>query len=145
MKKHSYEININAAQQVVWDVLWSDDTYGKWTSVFGEGSTAESDWEEGGRIFFHDGKGCGVYSLIEKKDFPNAMVFKHLGEIQEGVETPFTPGSDWEDAREGYFLTNENGQTKVIVELDTDESFLEFMNNAFPKALAILKELAEAR
>jgi uncharacterized protein YndB with AHSA1/START domain len=144
MKTQKYEITINANKNKVWEVLWTDETYRKWTSAFSEVSSAHSDWEEGSRIIFGDGKGNGMFSLIEKKDAPNTIVFRHLGELKDGVETPFAPESGWANSLERYYLTDENGQTKVTCEVDVDVNFLDFMNNSFPKAFAILKELSEA-
>jgi hypothetical protein len=144
MKIQKYEIAINASKSKVWDVLWTDETYRKWTSAFSEVSTAQSDWQEGSRVLFGDGKGNGMYSVIEKKDAPNTMIFRHLGEICNGVETPFSPESGWANSLERYYLTDENGQTKVTCEVDVADSFTDFMNDAFPKAFAILKELSEA-
>ena len=52
MKKLQFSIEINAPKEKVWDTLWQDENYRKWTSVFIEGSFAESDWKEGGKIHF---------------------------------------------------------------------------------------------
>ncbi len=85
-----------------------------------------------------------MYSVIEQMDAPNTMIFKHLGEISDGVEKPFAPESGWANSQESYYLTGDDGNTQVAVEVGMDESYLEFMDNAFPKALAILKELCES-
>ena len=45
MKKLQFSIEINAPKEKVWDTLWQDENYRKWTSVFMEGSFAESDWK----------------------------------------------------------------------------------------------------
>ena len=60
LKKVSFSTSINAPKNKVWDILWYDETYRKWTSVFMEGSSAQSDWNEGSRIYFTDGKGSGM-------------------------------------------------------------------------------------
>jgi hypothetical protein len=86
MDRHTFKTTINASREKVWDVLWGDDTYPKWTSVFSEGSKAESDWKEGSKILFTDGKGSGMVSKIESKKSPEYMSFKHLGEMKNGVE-----------------------------------------------------------
>ena len=44
MEKQTFKITIDAPREKVWDVLWSDDTYREWTSVFSPGSRAETDW-----------------------------------------------------------------------------------------------------
>lgn len=38
-----FKIEINASKEKVWDVLWNEETYKQWTSVFCEGAYAESD------------------------------------------------------------------------------------------------------
>lgn len=144
MKKQTYEITINNTKQRVWDVLWADDTYRKWTSAFSPESSAQSDWNEGSRIVFGDGSGNGMYSVIEKLDAPNTMIFRHLGEICDGVEKPFAPDTGFANSLEEYHLTDENGGTKVTVLMDMSESYQEFFDGAFPEALGILKELSEA-
>lgn len=83
LKTESYR---NAPKEKVWNVLWNDTTYKKWTSVFSEGSHAETDWNEGSKVLFLDGKGQGMVSMIASKK-PNVfMSFKHLGTIKDGVE-----------------------------------------------------------
>ncbi len=60
------------------------------------------------------------------------------------METPFAPESGWANSLERYYLTDENGKTKVTCEVDVDDNFVDFMGDAFPRAFAILKELSEA-
>ncbi len=139
MKKIEFKISINASREKVWNSLWEDKNYRAWTSAFTEGSHAESDWKEGSKIHFNDGKGNGMYSIIETKIGQTQMTFKHLGEIKEGKEIP----SSWGESRESYFLTENNGKTDLKVELDTLPDWEGYMNETFPKALALLKEIAE--
>ena len=136
-----FNIEIQAKINVVWEILWNDETYRKWTSVFHPTSHAVGTWEQGEHIQFLTDTGKGMYALIEEKIIPNRMVFKHLGEIQQGNFIP----QNWENAYEKYFLSeNENG-TLLTVELHTLEEFKAFFMDVFPKALTIIKELAEAR
>ncbi len=139
MKKIEFNITINAPREKVWNALWEDKNYRKWTSAFAEGSNAQSDWKEGSKVHFNDGKGNGMYSIIETKIGNTQMTFRHLGEIKDGKETPGT----WGESRESYFLTENNGKTDLKVELDTLPDWEGYMNETFPKALALLKEIAE--
>ena len=66
MKKLQFSIEINAPKEKVWDTLWQDENYRKWTSVFMEGSFAESDWKEGGKIHFLTPDRNGMFGIIEK-------------------------------------------------------------------------------
>lgn len=135
----TFTIEMNASPQKVWDVLWTDSTYQQWTTVFSEGSRAVSDWEEGSEILFVNADGNGMYSKIEKKTVPSEMSFLHLGEIKDGVRTV----TEWGDGYERYFLTEKKGGTELRVTLDAVPAFVDFFNETFPKALAIVKMLSE--
>lgn len=144
MEKIQFKTTIKGRKEGVWEVLWGDTTYQKWTSVFGEGSHAESDWNEGSRVLFLDGKGNGMYSVIARKIENEYMSFKHLGSIEDGKEIPFAGEmASWSEAQEDYTLVETDGFTELTVELDTEEEFKAFMTEKFPLALAKVKEFAE--
>ena len=141
MKKLTFSIQINAPKERVWDILWADETYRAWTSVFHPGSYAQSDWKEDSKILFLGGDGSdGMISKIARL-IPNVfMSFQHLGEMKNGVEAYDSP---WEGAMENYTLQEKNGGTELNVELDADNSFADYFTQTFPKALDKVKELAE--
>jgi len=140
MKKATFTININAPKEKVWDTLWNDATYRQWTSVFAADSHAVSDWNEGSDIKFIDGKGDGMFSIIEKKIPNRQMSFKHLGEIKNGVET----SGDWAGAMENYYLTESNGVTELSIEMDVNEEFEKYFAETFPKAIELIKQISES-
>ncbi|MEO6136086.1 MAG: SRPBCC domain-containing protein [Ginsengibacter sp.] len=98
MKTIKFTTKINTPREKVWSTLWNDSTYRQWTSIFSNDSHAVSDWEEGSNIQFVDGKGDGMFSIIEKKIPNQQMSFKHLGELKKGVEEK----KDWTGAMENY-------------------------------------------
>lgn len=140
MIKLHFTIEINATPEQVWAALWTIENYHKWTSVFGEGSTVKSDWEQGSNIYFVDGKGNGMYSVIETKITNRQMTFKHLGEIMDGVEKE----SSWSGSLENYVLTEANGITNLQVDLDSTEEFQEYFQEKFPQALQFVKKISES-
>jgi len=142
MKRHTFKISINADRQKVWEILWGDDTYPKWTRVFSEGSKAETDWKEGSKVLFTDGKGSGMVSKIESKKTPEYMSFKHLGEMKNGVEN-VSPEMDWYGSMENYSLKEANGKTTLEVEMDIVDEYKDYFMDKFPQALQQVKELAE--
>lgn len=144
--KISFSTTINAPKEKVWDILWGDETYKAWTSVFSEGSSAISDWNEGSKIQFLDGKGRGMYSVIEKKVPNEFMSFKHIGEVKDGVELPVDEKAQaWSGGTENYTLTEKDGATELFVEMDMVEEMKEYFDKTFPKALEEVKKLSEAR
>src|SRR6187549_361027 len=106
MEKLQFSIDIAAPSQKVWEVLWGDDSYPRWTSVFGEGSRAVTDWQEGSKVHFLGGNGSGgMYSRIDRRVDNELMSFRHLGVIKDGKEQPSDKESkEWENAMETYRL-----------------------------------------
>lgn len=144
MEKLVFKATINAPRHKVWEVLWGKDTYPAWAAAFAEGSSVETNWEEGGRVLFHDGNHNGMVSTIVKKIPDEYMSFKHLGDIKDGVEDLTSDRvKAWSGATENYTLKEEGGQTVLVVEMDSDEEFKKFFEETWPKAIDKLKELAE--
>lgn len=142
MKKLTFTTTIDAPRERVWQTLWNDATYRLWTSVFHEGSYAESDWQEGSKILFLGPGGDGMSSRIARLIPNEFMSFEHLGEIKNGVEEH---SKNWAGALENYTLRQQNGGTELLIEMDADDSFAEYAQKTFPQALDKVKEVAEAR
>jgi uncharacterized protein YndB with AHSA1/START domain len=136
----TFEITVAATAKKTWQVLWFDTTYRQWTSAFMEGSYAVSDWQLGSKIQFLSPGGNGMYSVIAECQPNERMVFAHQGEVKNHEEQP--PAA-WSGSKEGYTLTEKDGFTTVAVSLDTADSYAAYFSQTFPKALAVLKELAE--
>jgi hypothetical protein len=144
MEKIHFSIDIKAPIQKVWDTLWADETYRKWTTPFSEGSYAESDWKEGSKVLFLSPGGDGMLARIAEKREPNYMGFEHLGMIHGGVEdTTSDKVKPWAGARENYTLSENNGQTTVAVDIDITDEYKEMFMKMWPLALDELKKLAE--
>jgi len=144
METKEFKVTIDAPKEKVWNTLWNDATYREWTSVFAEGSRAESDWKKGSKILFLDGKGSGMVSVIAEQIPNEFMSFKHLGEVKDGVEdTASEKVSQWAGAFENYTLKMINGKTELIVDMDISDDFADYFLKTFPKALDKVKEIAE--
>jgi hypothetical protein len=114
--------------------------------VFCEGSHVNSDWKEGSKILFLDGKGNGMVSLVNQHRPSEYMSFKHIGILKDGVEdTDSEEVQKFAGAQENYTLTTvENGKTKLAIDVDTDDKYKDFFEGVWPKALQKVKEMAEA-
>lgn len=144
MVQQNFSIKINASKEKVWNVLWDDDTYRKWTSVFMPGSHAVSDWEEGSKILFLSADGGGMTSKIVKKIPNKFMSFQHLGMVKDGKEIPATDVvNTWQGMFENYTLDEMEGITHLVVTMDATEEMENYFKDIFPKALAMVKALAE--
>ncbi|MEP7374484.1 MAG: SRPBCC domain-containing protein [Chitinophagaceae bacterium] len=144
MEKLNFKTVINAAPEKIWNVLWNDDTYRKWTSAFAEGSYAKTDWQEGSKVLFLDGNGRGMVSRIAKNRPNEYMSIEHLGEINNGVEdTTSDKVKDWAGAHENYTLKKVNGKTELSIDMDINDEFKEMFAKIWPVALDNVKKLSE--
>lgn len=145
MEKMNFSIIINASKEKVWQTLWNDNNYRKWTSVFAEGSHVITDnWKEGSKVLFMDPKGNGMVSSVAANRPNEFMSFKHLGEVKDGVEdTTSDKVKGWAGALENYTLKESNGKTELLVEMDVNDDFKDYFVNTFPKALDKVKQLSE--
>ena len=146
MKKLTFSSQINAPRERVWEILWGESSYPVWTSVFHEGSRAETDWQEGSKVLFTDGKGSGMVSKIARLIPNEFMSFEHLGELKDGVEDySSAEAKGWSGAHENYHLKEKDGGAELSVELDIDDSFGDMFLDMFPKALQKVKELSQVQ
>lgn len=145
MEKIRFKIVLKAKPQKVWETLWNDESYRKWTSPFTEGSYAVSDWKEGSKILFLAPSGEGMVSMIDIMRPYEYLSFRHIGFVKDGVEDLASEEvKKWSGAEENYSLTDLGDSTELEIELDGDEGYMEHLKEAWPKALTILKDLAES-
>ncbi|NIJ52732.1 SRPBCC family protein [Dyadobacter arcticus] len=151
MKKLQFEVNINAPVTKVYDFMLgttSKSTYEQWTSLFNPTSTYEGTWDKGNKILFvgvdEKGEKGGMVSKIVE-NIPNQFVsIHHYGLLKADKEVTEGPEVEkWANGFENYTFEENNGTTTVIVDLDTTEDFVDYMNQSYPKALDKLKELCE--
>ncbi|MEJ7611082.1 MAG: SRPBCC domain-containing protein [Ferruginibacter sp.] len=144
MEKLQFTVNINAPKEKVWDVLWNEATYGKWTAPFCEGSYVITDWKEGSKALFLSPKGEGMVSRIEENRPNKFMSIKHLGMVKDGVEdTENEQVKAWAGGLENYTLHEEGDITILTVEMDATDDFKKYMSDTFPPALELVKLLSE--
>lgn len=144
MEKLNYKTVINASPQKVWETLWGDETYRKWTVPFSPDSQVTTDWKKGSKTIFHDGTGNGMLAVIAENKQNEFMSIKHLGMIKDGVEDLDSPEvQGWAGAHENYTLTEVDGATELTVDVDITGQYKDMFEEMWPKALAELKTLAE--
>lgn len=144
MEKMYFKTLINASREKVWEVLWNEDTYPKWTLPFCEGAYAISDWKQGSKIQFLSPGNNGLTSIIAGKIPNEYMSFQHMGTIKNGVEDVDSEETKkWAGAMENYYLKKINDQTELTIEIDVTNEFRDFFESTFPKAIDRIKQLAE--
>lgn len=148
MEKIHFSTTINADKVRVWNTMLGDDTYREWTEVFMPGSHFRGSWDEGSKIYFlapHEGgKTSGMVSRIKENRKHEYISIEHLGFVENGKEdTTSEAVKSWAGALENYTFRENDGETIVMVEMDTSEEYREMFMETWPKALQKLKELSE--
>lgn len=147
MANMHFERTIHASREKLWNALWDDASYRKWTSAFSPTSYAVTDnWKEGSKVLFLDGEGSGMVSTIAENRPNEYMSIKHLGEVKNGVEdTTSEKVQAWNGAMENYTLTQTLKGTHLAVELigNIPDEFADYFEKTWPLALDKLQALAE--
>ena len=151
MKKLQYKVSINAPVTKIYDSMLGithKSSYEEWTALFNATSTYEGSWDKGSKILFigvdEKGEKGGMVSRIAE-NIPNQFVsIQHYGLVKGDKEITEGPEDEkWANGFENYTFEENNGVTTVTVDLDTTEDFIDYMNEAYPKALDKLKEMCE--
>ena len=138
-------VDIAAPRERVWDVLLKDETFRQWAAEFMEGSYAETDWQLGSKAAFLDPAGNGMIGRIVASDRPELLEISYDGQVVTGKEDFDSPeAQQFKGAREAYRLTERSGKTRLDIEADMAETYYADMSEAWVRALAKVKELAEA-
>ena len=149
MKKTlTFSVSIQSPRIHVWETMISLEGYRVWTAAFMEGCYFSGSWEQGTKIQFlapDTGGGGGMTAVIAENRPYEFISIKHLGEVAGGVEdTTSEKVLAWAPAYENYSFAETSGGTEVTVSLDTLPEHETYMNETFPKALALLKNLCES-
>ena len=145
LKRLQWSVDIAAPTSRVYQNLVGPESYGQWTSAFGDGLYFEGSWQEGQRIRFLTPEGHGVISEIAENRPNEFLSVRHLGYIADGVEDTSSEAiRAWAPAYENFTFTATPQGTKLIVDQDMTAEF-ESMVKTWPKALAKLKAMCESR
>ncbi len=145
MKTLQFTITVNASKEKVWDTMIELETFKLWTAKFTEGSYYEGSWNKGDKIKFLSPDGDGMLSVIAENVPHEYISIQHIGCIRDGVEdTDSLEAKSWTPAFENYTFREQDGATELQVEMEVAPEYEDFMNSAWPKALAKLKEICEA-
>ena len=147
MKQLTFTTTIRAPREVVWNTMLDAETYREWTRPFMEGSYYEGSWEEGSTIRFLSPDGQdGMVSTIDRNQRHEFISIKHVGVVANGQDdTDSEAAAAWAPAFENYRFEAVGGGTQLTVTQDILEDYAAMMEDKWPKALAALKVLCEAK
>lgn len=142
MKEMQFSVAIEANKVVVWDTLWRDETFRQWASVIDPETYMVGELKQGSEVQFisADG-GYGVTSMVETLIDNEYLVLRHSADTQD--EGSRGREKEWTGGTEVYSLTEKDGVTTVSVAFDVPINMTAYFTLNYPKALGVVKELAE--
>lgn len=142
MKELEYQIIIDKPKEVVWNILWDDESFRDWANNIDEGTYLLGDLIEGHEIqFISSVNGYGVTSLVSKLVPNEFILFKHALDTQNtGAKTR---DKQWTGGSESYSLIEKDRQTILIIKSEIPDDLVEIFNESMPKALSRIKTLSE--
>ena len=144
-KRIQFTAKIKAPASVIWHHITDLESYQQWASAFAEGSYFQGSWKQGSKIKFLAPSGDGMVSEIAESRANEFISIRHLGFIANGVEDTTSEAiRAWAPAYENYTLLPTTGGTTMVVDQEVAAEWEEYISQAWPKALEILKELSEA-
>ena len=145
-KRIQFTVMINAPRPTVWRLMLGPESYKRWTSAFIDGSYFEGSWSQSAKIRFLSPSGHGMVAEIAESRENEFISIRQLGLIANGVEdTTSESVRAWAPAYENYSLIAVPEGTKLVIDQDVTGEFEQYMNEAWLKALNLLKQLCEAQ
>lgn len=149
MEKMQFTTSIHAPVAKVYDLMLGKETYRQWTAAFNPTSDFEGSWEKGKKILFvgtsKEGKREGMVGMIRENTPRQFVSIEYVGLVDGDKEMTEGPGLEgWTGAFENYTFNQENGTTKVTVDLDVNSEWVGYFKETYPKALDKLKAICEA-
>lgn len=143
-----FETSIAAPAAVVFKTMLEAETYKAWTAAFNPTSRYEGSWKKGTEMRFlgTDEKGAvgGMISRIEENVENEFISIVHLGMILNGESLLDGPEVEsWKGSREMYRFTESEGTTTLSITLEGMQIMMEYFNDAWPRALQLVKKLSE--
>ncbi len=115
MKRLRFSQSISAHRERVWQILFEDETFRDWASLFAEGSYYLGDWDEGSTIRFLTPEMDGMIGQIAEKRIHEFMSIKHVGIIDKGNDDLDSDEvKTWFPSFENYTLNEVGDGTELI-------------------------------
>lgn len=143
MNELQFSTEVHASKAKVWDSLWQDETFRQWAGLIDPGTYMVGEFEEGNEVQFISAEnGYGVTSLVEKVVPGELLILRHSADTQE--EGSQDREKQWTGGKETYTLTEKDGSTMLTAAFDVPTELEEYFTINYPRALARVKEMAEA-
>lgn len=148
MERLAYTISITASPPKIWEILFSDSTFPIWSAPFSEGNRAYGTWLEGTEMAILNKNREGVVYLVEINEPFEKMSLRQVGIFKDEQKHLNDPEVlEFAGGHENYFIEQSDstaGESNLRVEKDVSAVQKAFFDSVFPKALEMVKLMAES-
>ena len=143
----NYSINIDSSKEQVWKTMLNNETYQEWAKAFSEGSTFIGEWKKGETLLFFDPNLGGTRAVLEIFKPYDEILAKHVSMVDKDLKenNDNEMAKKWIGSTERYTFTETGNNTKLDIEITTDETFTAMFDAGWPKALELIKYLCERK
>jgi uncharacterized protein YndB with AHSA1/START domain len=141
IEKLVFNIEVESTPEQLWKKLWDKKNYTYWAEPFCPGTYYDGDLKQGGRIHFLTPEGEGMYSDVAYLKENSVVAFSHIGVMKDHKELPVDEETEkWSGSFETYTLLPAGNKTRLKVEVDVVDKYVDYMKETFPLSLERLKE-----
>lgn len=143
MNQIQFAVEIHSTKQKVWDTLWQDETFRQWAGIIDPGTYMIGELLEGNEVQFISENGYGVTSYVEKVVVGESLQLRHSADTQDSGQQGRE--KEWTGGAEIYSLAEKDGVMTLNVIFDVPPDMVEYFQDNYPKALQMVKALAEGQ
>lgn len=139
----AHDTEINAPRETVWHVLTDDKLFPSWHPFGGEGARFVASWKEYGVAYLVNAEGKKrLYSVAASK--PRECLHLKLTGAEVSDKFEYDVADEWGEGREHYDLADDNGKTKLCLEVNIADKQRQHLITEWALAMQKVKDLAEA-
>lgn len=141
----TYQIEVDATAETVWDTLISPESYGQWASAFSPKSQFSGQWAQGEQILFFDPDTGGTRAVIDVIEPNKRLEYHHVAVFSPDrvQQLDSDSATKWIGSKECYHIEQTNESVLLTVTIETHPDFVAMFNRGWEQALPLIKALSE--
>ncbi|MBU2899040.1 SRPBCC family protein [Vibrio hepatarius] len=145
MLTRTYQVEVLATPEVVWQVLTEKKLYEKWAKAFSPRSQFEGEWKEGSSIYFFDPDLGGTRAIIDRIETYREIAYTHIAisNPEHVKDLDSDTAQKWIGTREHYQITPNQESVSLKVVIDTHPDFVDMLDDGWKKAFPLIKVISE--
>ncbi|MFY2507208.1 SRPBCC domain-containing protein [Vibrio pectenicida] len=145
MLTRTYQVEVLATPEVVWQVLTEKNLYEQWAKAFSPRSQFEGEWEEGNSIYFFDPDLGGTRAIIDRIEEYREIEYTHvaISNPEHVKDLDSDTAQKWIGTREHYQITPNQESVSLKVVIDTHPDFVDMLDEGWKKAFPLIKVISE--